>query len=164
MTVTFINIYIYISVALRVALRPHSGWWLSLTGPRHHTHWTHHIWLDSSGRVISPTQRPVRNNTQHSQETNFHASGGVWTRNASNAQTAKPRLRPRSYWDRLVNIVVLIKTEVPYILESNPHPLYSFRGLKNQMRIRIACGLDSRSRAAFWKNDRAAVRAVRTIQ
>jgi len=42
--------------------------------------------------------------------------------------------------------------------------LFSFRGLKNQMRIRIACGLDSRSRAGFWKNDTAAVRAVRTIQ
>jgi hypothetical protein len=56
------------------------------------------------------------------------------------------------------------KREVPYILESNPHPFYSFRGLKNQMRIRIECGLDSRSRAGFWKNDRAGVRAVRTIQ
>ena len=53
---------------------------------------------------------------------------------------------------------------IPYILEPNPHPFYSFRGLKNQMRIRIACRLDSRSRAGFWKNDRAAVRAVRTIQ
>jgi hypothetical protein len=28
--------------------------------------------------------------------------------------------------------------EVPYILKSNPHPFYSFRGLKNQMRIRFA--------------------------
>jgi len=36
---------------------------------------------------------------------------------------------------------------LPYILESNPHPSYSFKGPKNQMRIRIACGLDSRSRA-----------------
>jgi hypothetical protein len=27
---------------------------------------------------------------------------------------------------------------IPYILESNPHPFYSFRGLKNQMRIRFA--------------------------
>jgi hypothetical protein len=32
------------------------------------------------------------------------------------------------------------------------------------MRIRIECGLDSGSRARFWKNDRAGVRAVRTIQ
>jgi len=32
------------------------------------------------------------------------------------------------------------------------------------MRIRIACGLDWRSWAGFWKNDRAAVRTVRTIQ
>ena len=53
---------------------------------------------------------------------------------------------------------------IPYILESNPHPFYCFRGLKNQTRITIACGLDSRSRAGFWKNDGAAVRAVRTIQ
>jgi len=52
----------------------------------------------------------------------------------------------------------------PYVLESNPHPFYSFRGLKNQIRIKIASGLDSRSRAGFWKNDGAAVRAVRTIQ
>ena len=51
-----------------------------------------------------------------------------------------------------------------YILESNPHPFYSFRGLEDQIGIRIACGLDSRSRAGFWKNDRAAVRAIRTIQ
>ena len=27
---------------------------------------------------------------------------------------------------------------IPYILESNPHPFYSFRGLKNQMRFRFA--------------------------
>jgi len=32
------------------------------------------------------------------------------------------------------------------------------------MRIRIACGLDSRAWAGFWKNYRAAVRVVRTIQ
>jgi hypothetical protein len=59
---------------------------------------------------------------------------------------------------------VIFSTDIPYILESNLHPFYSFRGLKNQMWIRIECGLDSRSRAGFWKNDRASVRAVRTIQ
>ena len=60
--------------------------------------------------------------------------------------------------------VLHITLYVPYILESNPHRFYNFRGQKNQMRIRIACGLDSRSWAGFWKNYRAAVRAVRTIQ
>jgi len=32
----------------------------------------------------------------------------------------------------------LLKHNLPYILESNPRPFYSFRGLKNQMRIRFA--------------------------
>jgi len=50
------------------------------------------------------------------------------------------------------------------IPESKPHPFYSFKGPKNQMLIRIACGLDAWSWAGFWKNDRAAVRAIRTIQ
>jgi hypothetical protein len=48
---------------------------------------------------------------------------------------------------------------IPHILESNSHPFYSFSGLKNQMQIRIKCGLDFRSRAGFWKNDRASVLA-----
>ena len=32
------------------------------------------------------------------------------------------------------------------------------------MRIAVACGLDLRSRAGFWKNDTAPVCAIRTIQ
>ena len=38
-----------------------------------------------------------------------------------------------------------------YILESNPHPFYSFRGLKNHMRIRIACRLDCGRELDFEK-------------
>ena len=55
-------------------------------------------------------------------------------------------------------------SNIPYILEYNAHPFYSFRGPKSRMRIRFVCVLDSRSRAGFWKNDTAAVHAVRTIQ
>jgi hypothetical protein len=33
------------------------------------THWIHQTRYNSSGRVISPTQRPLHGNTQHSQET-----------------------------------------------------------------------------------------------
>jgi hypothetical protein len=65
---------------------------------------------------------------------------------------------------KTMEILTFYSQYIPYILESNPHPFYSYRGLKNQMGIRIACGFDSRLRAGFWKNDRAAVRAVRTIQ
>ena len=81
-----------------------------------------------------------------------------------------PSFFPRKSW-RLGDIAAkcdgagqATDDNVPFILESNPHPFYSFRLLKNQMLIRIACGLDSRSRVGFWKNDRAAVCAVRTIQ
>jgi hypothetical protein len=48
-----------------------------------------------------------------------------------------------------------LRTTLPYILESNPHPFCSFKGLKNQMQIIIACGLDLRSRDGFWKNDKS---------
>jgi hypothetical protein len=42
---------------------------------------------DSTGRVISPTQRPLHDNTQHSQETDIHA-----TRRDSNPVATDPRL------------------------------------------------------------------------
>ena len=54
--------------------------------------------------------------------------------------------------------------KAPYILEFNPHPFYSFRRPKNQIRIRIAYGLDSPSLAGFWKKYRATARAVKKIK
>jgi hypothetical protein len=39
--------------------------------------------------------------------------------------------------------------QITYILESNLHPFYSFRGLNIQMRIRIECGLDLRIYGIF---------------
>jgi len=51
--------------------------------------------------VISPTQRPLPDITQHSQETNIHAlTGGIRTRNRSKWAAVDPRLRPRCHWDR----------------------------------------------------------------
>ena len=40
---------------------------------------TRHIRQDSSERMISPSQRPQPDNTQHSQQTNIHAPGGIRT-------------------------------------------------------------------------------------
>jgi len=44
-------------------------------------HTTHHTLSDSSGRVISPTRRPLPDNTQHSQQTDIRAPGEIRTRN-----------------------------------------------------------------------------------
>jgi hypothetical protein len=64
-----------------------------------------------------------------------------------------------TFGSQIMHYALRMELYIPYILESHPHPLYSFRELKNQMQIRIECGLDLRSRAGFWKNDRAGVLA-----
>jgi len=59
-----------------VALRPKAGQDLFiLEVSRSHTT-THHSRWDSSGRVIGSSQRPLPDNTQHSQQTYIHAPGG----------------------------------------------------------------------------------------
>ena len=50
--------------------------------------------------MISPTQRPLPDNTQHSQETDIHAPCGIRTHNPSKRAAADPRLIPRGHWDR----------------------------------------------------------------
>ena len=62
---------------------------------------THHSRYDSSGLVISSSQRFLPDNTQHSQQTNIHDQGGIRTHNLSRRAAADLRLRPRGHWDRL---------------------------------------------------------------
>ena len=61
---------------------------------------THNTQQDSSGRVISQSQRPLPDNTRHSQQTNIHAPGGIRTHNLSRRAAADLHLRPRGHWDR----------------------------------------------------------------
>jgi hypothetical protein len=61
---------------------------------------THHNRLHSSGRVISPSHGPLPNNTQHSQQTDIHVSGGIRTHNLSRRAAADPRFRPQGHWTR----------------------------------------------------------------
>jgi hypothetical protein len=49
----------------------------SLSRLHDHTQ-AHHTRQNSSGRVISPTQRPLPDDTQHSQETDIHTPGGYF--------------------------------------------------------------------------------------
>ena len=50
--------------------------------------------------MISPSQRPLPDNTQHSQQTNIHAPGGIRTYDRSRRAAVDLRLRPRGHWDR----------------------------------------------------------------
>ena len=73
---------------------------------------TPHSPYDSSGRVISPSQRPLPDNTQHSQQTNIHAPGGIRTHDPSRRAAVDLRLRPRGYWVRRPSILHSKKVKV----------------------------------------------------
>ena len=99
--------------------------------------------------MISPSQRPLPDNTQHSQQTdtnrtplydwsvrhrdlyltthnthNIHAPGGIRTRNLSRRAAAELRLRPRGHWDRL--LLFLVKENV-----------WLFGTLRSYQRLRV---------------------------
>ena len=53
-----------------------------------------------SGRVISSSQRPLPDNTEHSQQTNINAPGGIRNHNLSRRAATDLRLRLRGHWDQ----------------------------------------------------------------
>ena len=50
----------------------------------------------------SPSQRPLHDNSQHSQQTNIHALGGIRIQNLSRRAAVDLRVRPRGHLDRHV--------------------------------------------------------------
>jgi len=68
---------------------------------------THHSRYDPSARVIGPKQRPLPDNTQHSQKTDIYAPDGTRTLNPSNREAANSRLRPRGHWCQLTDILFI---------------------------------------------------------
>jgi hypothetical protein len=66
--------------------------------PRSHLDTLHSLvllWMSTS-----QTQRPLPDNTQHSQQTDIHVPGGIRTCNTSKQSAIDQRLRPRGHWDR----------------------------------------------------------------
>ena len=72
------------------------------------SHTTHHSRQDSSGRVISSSQRPLPDSTQHSQQTNIHAPNGIRTQDLSRRAAVDLRLRPRGRWDRPICMLTFL--------------------------------------------------------
>ena len=88
-----------------MALRPNAGYGLFiLVVSRSHTT-THHSRCDSSWRVISSSQKPLPDNTQHPQQTNIHAQGGIRTHDLSRRAAVDLLLSPRDHWDLQCSLV-----------------------------------------------------------
>ena len=56
----------------------------------------------------SPSQRPLPDKTQHSQQTNIQALGGIRTHDRRRRAAKDLRLRPRGHWDLLQNSTILL--------------------------------------------------------
>ena len=56
--------------------------------------------------MISSSQRPLPDNTQHSQQTNIHAPSGIRTHDLSRRAAADLRLKPRCHWDRPLTLLL----------------------------------------------------------
>jgi hypothetical protein len=63
---------------------------LIVEASRSHSDTPHSV--NSPGRVISPSQRFLPNNTQHLQETDIHIPGGIRTNNPTKQAAEDPRL------------------------------------------------------------------------
>jgi len=66
--------------------------------------------------MISPNQRPIPDNTQHSKQTDIHDPSGIPTRNPSKLEVLDPRLRRHGHRDRLLvhyqlKIIFLLQTK-----------------------------------------------------
>jgi hypothetical protein len=113
-----------------------------------HKRYTHAYFLDSLNCPRRSTRASVVRWNSEAGSTVVHSAGVIWRlparRNSACNKEAVLLLwnyhyeKVKVFIDHPVGIA-----DMPYILQSNPHTFYSFRGLKNQMRIRIACGLDS---------------------
>jgi len=74
--------------------------------------------------VIGPSQRPQPDNTQHSQQTDVHYPGGIWTYNPSKQVAADLHIRTRGHWDPpiltfITSIYWCISALVSLILSQN---------------------------------------------
>ena len=99
---------------------------------------TQHSRYDSSGWVISSSQRPLPDKTQHSQQTNIHAPGGIRTHDLSRRAATDLRLRRRTF-------IIL------------PRRIFRMRNVSDKVveriKTHILCSITfSRKSCSLWEN------------
>ena len=88
--------------------------------------------------MISSSQRPLPDNTQHSQQTNIHASGGIRTHDLSRRTAADLRLRPRGHWNRLKGVCTRTRYQIKDTLV---HAMECFVGVEVQRHSFVTSAL-----------------------
>ena len=66
------------------------------------------------------SQRPLPNNTRHSQQTKINAPGGIRTHDLSRRAAADLRLRPRGHWDRQYRWFILYNFPALFAISQLP--------------------------------------------
>jgi hypothetical protein len=81
---------------------------------RHHTQWDNTVGRTPLEESSARHRDLYLTNTQHSQQKNTHAPGGIRIRNPSRRAAADPRLRPLGHWDQLntSNMIKKIKNGI----------------------------------------------------
>ena len=113
---------------------------------------------NSSGRVISSSQRPLPGNTQHSQQTDIYPPGGIRTHDLSRRADVDLHLRPRGQWDRQLRCRWKCEKYDFHILQwgtenkflSHKNPFLHTRTSTSTFRVRSDCSADKQTTA----NDR----------
>jgi hypothetical protein len=91
--------YIYV-LFFPMARQPPSG-----PGLSHYRSFTTILRHTTLGRIPLGDWSTRPDHTQHSQQTDIHAPGGIGTRNRSKRSTADLRLRSRGQWHRALNSI-----------------------------------------------------------
>ena len=80
--------------------------------------------------MVSSSQRPLPDITQHSQQTDIHVPRGIRTHNLSRRVATELRLRPLGHWDRnLYGLCLVLFVAVPFIQQSVLRPVHSAHSL-----------------------------------
>jgi len=143
----YIYIYIYVCVCVYVyvlffpvALRPNADYGLLiLEVSRSHTT-THHSRQDSSGRVISSSQRPLPDKTRHSQQTNIHAPGGIRTHDLSRRVAADLRLWYVCMYVCMYICMYVCTYVCMYVCVCVCIYIYIYRVIRSLLRHNLFCG------------------------
>jgi hypothetical protein len=80
-----------------------------------------HTWYESSGRVISPSQKPVPDNTQRLPVANIHAPGSIRPPIPSTQAATYSRRRWRGNLDRHLSIYIPVMAT--WVRRANMNPL-----------------------------------------